>query len=440
MTQIENPDKPEKKINKKARLMIVGGVLALALLVAIGFPVLNSQLSARPTGTTIVLDNGVIAPRGAENSGHGYLLDDNRIPRVETCEEWSERWLFEGPAVGFTAAQQYPTAKIEVSTQIYIKNQHLDSNGDGVICFHEDYEKPVPAYAWEPWIAAVEAVRAGLSSVEGEPHPIDFAASPNSSPEHARIIREGVEFALRVWSPYINSKDPLPTTLVHPDDKQWFLKRTREIGDRMDQWWDYTDGQSGGAVGATPAGVPTMYFMTSEGFPPSAEDMNYYVHEVAHFFETLNLKGAKNPVSPCWFVEGPATFIGYALAFPEDQKRTIEELSEARKYRGKLIFDYYYGLGDPLAEQLEDDVLNLPLEDKYCQHDGPALGYNLGMFVAEKLIFDYGFSAYIEIVEARNRFNLPQAFEAVTGRDYEDWVSKKLVPHLDIELRKFANG
>jgi M6 family metalloprotease-like protein len=80
----------------------------------------------------------ITIPNPAENSDHGYLLEDDRIPTISTCEEWEEFWVLEGPAVSFEAAESKDDSQIAVSTQIYLKNKDLDSNNDGVICYLEN--------------------------------------------------------------------------------------------------------------------------------------------------------------------------------------------------------------------------------------------------------------------------------------------------------------
>ena len=76
-------------------------------------------------------------PTIPENSNHGYLLEDNRIPTIYSCEEWVVFWDQLGPAVSFEVANEFPSSVIAVSTEIFLKNRHLDSDGDGVICFLE---------------------------------------------------------------------------------------------------------------------------------------------------------------------------------------------------------------------------------------------------------------------------------------------------------------
>ena len=436
----------ESEARRLPKFLIPASVLTLSLVAAASIFVFVSgpnQTEEENPVSMRLLDNGVEAPWSAENTEHGYLLQDNRIPRLETCQEWEDFWDLEGPAVGFAAADLYPDVEIAVSTQIYAKNQHLDSNLDGVICFYEEQAKPVsPNQIDGEWFAAVESVRAGLISNVDDPHPLDFSASPTTDPEHAEIIREGVEYALKVWGPFIESNRPLAMTVVHPNDKKWFLDRWAKLGkdNTGEFWWNLAVGNGGGAVGVTPAGIPNMYFMTSADYPPPAGSVDYYVHEVAHFFESLNVEGVSTPDAPCWLVEGPATFIGFAMAYPEDLGRTTSQLTYERESRAKGLVSYYSN-GEGLSDgTLRDDILNFPRNDDRCQHTGPQLGYNLGMFVAEKLIADFGFNAFIDISTSIAGRTLPQAFELALKQDYEKWVDTKLVPYLQDELTKLAGN
>ena len=79
-----------------------------------------------------------VIPNPPENSDHGYLLEDDRIPKIDTCQGWEEFWVLEGPAVSFAVAEAAGNKDIAVSTQIYLKNKHLDTNQDGIICYFED--------------------------------------------------------------------------------------------------------------------------------------------------------------------------------------------------------------------------------------------------------------------------------------------------------------
>lgn len=93
-----------------------------------------------------ITSKGVVIPAQPENSNHNYLLEDDRIPSIDSCDEWANFWFGNGPAISFAAAEQVAGyLDVEVSTQIYVKNEQLDSNGDGILCLEEDQED-VAAY------------------------------------------------------------------------------------------------------------------------------------------------------------------------------------------------------------------------------------------------------------------------------------------------------
>lgn len=130
------PARQKGSFLKNAWFRIAAGLLLIAV-VAAGLVVLGEREQS-PSADQIVLGNGVLAPAIPENSDHGYLLEDDRIPRLETCAEWSDFWVYRGPAVSFDAIEEHPGLDIAVSTQIYRKNRHLDANKDGIICFEGD--------------------------------------------------------------------------------------------------------------------------------------------------------------------------------------------------------------------------------------------------------------------------------------------------------------
>lgn len=430
--------------NRKAKLAWIAAPAAATLgLGVLAFSFLGqgstSDLDAASSGNQST-SNGVVAPDENENSDHGYLLADNRIPRLETCEEWDEFWIYEGPAVSFAAAEIYADPEIAVSTEIYTKNRHLDTDLDGVICYLE-YERPAAGSSGpesldveEPWMRAALSVRQLADYRESEPHPVDFAASPSVDPDHAQIVYDGVDLALRFWAPFIESDRPLAMTVVHPDDKEWFLDRWRELGrdNTGEFWWNLAKGGGGGAVGWTAEGVPNMYFMTSAAYPPPNDSVDYYVHEVTHFFQTLNLGAAGEGSAPCWYGEGSANLIGWSMAYPNDLERTFAQMDFNRRDRAGILMEFYQANGGLTIELLEEQVLNSPFGEvgPTCQHEFPQFGYNLGAFVSEKLVADYGFDTFIEMSKLMGKMELPEAFTQVTGDDYLTWVRADLFPYL----------
>jgi hypothetical protein len=424
--------------------LAVVGLIASAVAFAPSPEVQTQEIVEVETET---LENGVQSPVRSENSDHDYLLDDLRIPRLETCEEWDEFWVYEGPAVSFAIASLYDEPMLAVSTQIYKKNIHLDADNDGVLCFFENEAKPLApiqdqstnasadeseAELDESWKEAVLSVREAISVEQAESHPLDFAVSPSVVPSHATIVRDGVETALRFWAPYIESDIPLAMTVVHPKDKQWFMKRWEQLGrdNTGEFWWDKAIEFGGGAVGTTRTGIPNMYFMTSEAYVPPRGRIDYYVHEVTHFFQSLVLGTKGEAAAPCWYFEGTANFIGFAMTYPGGEATTMGEVAKERSQRAKVLMDFYENNGGLTSQRLERDVLNFPPGDDTCQHEAPAFGYNLGMFVSEKLLIDFGFAGFVKMSKEMARLPLPEAFAKATGVNYDKWVRDDLFPYL----------
>lgn len=444
---VEPTPEPKVSARSKGRPAFLGAALGgvgLVGLIAVGifFTGQDEPQQAQTTQEPVEVEEQVAIPAANENSDHGYLLEDDRIPRLATCEEWEEFWIYEGPAISFSAASLHNDASIAVSTEIYLKNKHLDTDGDGVICYleYESRSKEAPSEpdtatdVAEPWMGAALSVRELIDFQESEPHPVDFAASPSVDPAHAKTVYDGVELALKFWAPFIDSDRPLAMTVVHPDDKEWFLERWRELGrdNTGEFWWGLAEGGGGGAVGWTSEGIPNMYFMTSAAYPPPRESVDYYVHEVTHFFQTLNLGAAGEDSAPCWYGEGSANFIGWSMAYPKDLQRTFDQLNFLRKERAGILMEFYDANGGLTEKRLELDVLNTPFATAgpTCQHEFPQFGYNLGAFVSEKLIIDFGFEAFIEMSKLMRENELPQAFRMANRVDYETWVRNDLFPYL----------
>jgi len=410
-----------------------------------------AQLSGNSTTDSLASGTeGWTIPAQAENSDHGYLLDDDRIPRLGTCDEWVDFWDLAGPAVSFEVASAYDEPELAVSTQIYLKNKHLDNDKDGVVCFFENESKPLIIAGGETknsnaesdesqkWIDAVISVRSSINSEGTRSYPLDFSASPNVVASHSKVIREGVDLALKFWAPYIESNRPLAMTVVHPKDKAWFLDRWESLGrdNTGEFWWNLAKDGGGGAVGTTESGIPNMYFMASESFAPPSGPVDYYVHEVTHFFQTLSLGASGEAAAPCWFGEGTATFIGFSMTYPEDESRTIAEFAATRRDRAKILMDFYESVGGLSNERLERDILNFPPGDPTCQHETPQFGYNLGMFVSEKLIIDFGFESFIAMTKKMSSQELAKAFQTVNKVSYEEWVRDSLFAYITETLAR----
>ncbi len=122
------------------------------------------------------------------------------------------------------------------------------------------------------------------------------------------------------------------------------------------------------------------------------------------------------------------------MTYTNDVDRTLEEFASTRVDRAQILMRFYDANGGLTEKRLIRDILNFPKGDETCQHKEPAFGYNLGMFVAEKLIIDFGFQAFIDLTRGMDKANMANAFKAATGADYEGWVKEEVIPYLQREL------
>lgn len=284
----------------------------------------------------------------------------------------------------------------------------------------------------EAWKNAVAEIKSKNPSDASERPPLDFAASPSSKSEHVDAVREGMELAVKFWGPYLDSDVPVIATLVHPDDKEWFLNRWEETGrDNVgESWWFAAVDTGGMASGWTPEGRPTIYFMAADIYPPQIEPKDVYYEMAMQYFKTQELGVSGESLAPCWYSSGTAAFIGASMIYPTEFDRTILSMSASRRYWASVLMGYFEQQGGLNATELENVVLEMRYEDYRCLQEPPYFGYNLGIFVTEKYLIDFGFDSLLELTTQMGSMELPQAFTQVNGVDYEQWVISELVPYL----------
>lgn len=178
---------------------------------------------------------GYLVPDPAENSDHGYLLEDNRIPSIETCEEWVEFWVGAGPALSFAAAEVHGDPAIEVSTQIFMKNRSLDSDGDGVICYLEFEAQPIAEAQgpeWQTTLSLALTEEAALAPIEAckieQAPPIWFTRAGFPQAEEYRV-REG---RVVVQLIYVDATD-LPARGLPSEDADFWINGAGEFLEDM---------------------------------------------------------------------------------------------------------------------------------------------------------------------------------------------------------------
>ena len=283
-----------------------------------------------------------------------------------------------------------------------------------------------------------------------DPYPMDFMASPSTDLEQADAVEEKVRNATKLWGNYFDAEIPLAVTVVHPNDKEWYLERWEALGrdNAGEEWFGKALGQGGGGgVGWNDYDqIPHMYFMFSDRYKPANLKADLFAHEVTHFFQILAYGDAfGDQAGTCWIGEGSAEFIGLAgkysgnfASLEEDLALNLKEYSRTRQAVAEGILRRHQAdVSRTLAEGLSDDILLMTRIDRECGHpSGAMLGYKLGMFVTEKFMVDFDIQALVNFFHALREQPVKAAFETATGLDYEQWVRQDLVPYLEQEFTK----
>ena len=192
----------------KRRLGFVGfGVIATLLL---------AGCTSAETEATVTGSGSVVIPNPPENSDHGYLLEDDRIPSITTCEEWEEFWVYEGPAVSFAVAEPAENDELAVSTQIYLKNSVLDKNKDGIICYLEDVnntDTPTVAISSETSLSPATECQIKSTNTNFNLISSGFPRNPDYSlPEDRKIVIQLI---------FVDAEDLRHTELPSKDADFW---------------------------------------------------------------------------------------------------------------------------------------------------------------------------------------------------------------------------
>jgi hypothetical protein len=288
--------------------------------------------------------------------------------------------------------------------------------------------QPLPSDYWK---IAVNKVRAGIGKPTKKAHPMKFSYSPSTQKSHAMIIKDGATQALKAWGRYIESDTPLTVFVAHPNDRAWFKKKWESIG-VWENWKEAFERpvNGGGAVVIDKAGVPFMWYMASERFVPPKGPIDYYMHEVFHFYQSLDVAPgiSTSGDDPCWYMEGSATFLGHAMTY-SSAAATLAEMAPMRQNRMKQIRPYLVdSKGKVRAKLLKSVFLNGPKVSNDCQHQGPAYGYNLGYFVTERLVHQFGYDKMMDFSLAAKKAEWPVAFQATFGVAADKWATDTLVP------------
>lgn len=313
------------------------------------------------------------------------------------------------------------------------------NSGTPVVSVPRPTPTPSPLAEIEPWEKVVQIVRSyRATSVKSETS-LDFQRTNKFPETTAANIRAGVVAALNYWSQFHTLKGLLPVSAYTEDDYDWYIDRWIALGrdNTGPGLWERSRG--GGAVGWNAAGQRNMWFKKASYTPAEPllvgtdYSLSYYFHEVTHFFQG-SIIDKRMGSGPCWFDEGSAMLIGESNAY-ESYQRTLQLVSQGRVNKLNELRSF---IGK--AQVAESDVSNLlqnyPRSSPQCQIEFPQLGYGLGWFVNEKLVYDFGWKRYLQFWHAMSEDNWEIAFQKTFDGNFQSWAEKSFDPY----MTKLLNG
>lgn len=381
-------------------------------------------------------------PQIPENSEHGYLLADNRIPTLDSCEEWVKFWEGSGPAVSFAVAAGFPDIEqLEVSTQIFLKNRHLDADGNGVLCF----EGPPSASVMEEsglaeisleGLSGYELVVADIRRYRQSSEPLTF---PNliqvyEDPSVDELIRDHytrmVVRAAEFWAQFGDSPSLVGSVNVFGHDSR-DLYRQRQIaigrGDLSLDAWTRAEGTGGGTVHTDASGKSHAFFRLNDRGGDFPYD-DYAFHEITHSYQEAFAFHGNYENTPCWFGEGYAKAVGHA-------NTSVDDNENLRIYRGLRSSDaarlriYFAAEGEDLKTQIVN-TLQFSHNHPQCNTEEPLFGYRLGWLTAEAWIEEFGFAATVDFMKTVAGRDFEATFESYFGVPMDSWLSTSAADYI----------
>lgn len=383
--------------------------------------------------------NEVAIPSPAENSDHGYLLADNRIPRLENCKTWKEFWIFGGPAISFEVAAKSDHIKnLATSTQIYLKNKHLDFDTNGILCDEEDKNNNEAvtekfSETENVYRNAIEDIRSFRSSgIDGLE--IDAYKGSGVRVDTFNHYLGTVERAAEFWAQFNGGSNVVKSvSVLNNQARKDFESRRKQIGlpNFGEDWWKRSEEFGGGTVISDTQGLSHVWFRLKPGEPDLPSD-DYAFHEVTHSYQDVLSNGNLGKDVPCWFVEGYAMVVGLANSF-DDEARNIEFYEFSRTERIKILNNYYDQFGINSDSELKKNILFKHTHIQ-CNTNEPLFGYRLGMLVSEAWISEFGFSASVEFIKSIQDGNFEENFESEFGISMDEWLTTKAFDYVKKSL------
>lgn len=381
-------------------------------------------------------------PQIPENSEHGYLLADDRIPTLDSCEEWGKFWEGSGPAVSFAVAAGFPDIeRLEVSTQIFLKNRHLDADGNGVLCL----EGPPSASGGEEsglaeisleGLSGYELVVADIRRYRQSSEPLTFpnliqvyedpSVDERMRDHYTRMVVRAAEF----WAQFSDSPSLVGSVNVFGHDSR-DLYRQRQIAIGRDDLtldaWTRAEGTGGGTVHTDASGKSHAFFRLNDRGGDFPYD-DYAFHEITHSYQDGFAFQGNYENTPCWFGEGYAKAVGHA-------NTSVDDNENLRIYRGLRSSDaarlriYFAAIDEDLRTQVVE-TLQFTADHPQCTTEEPLFGYRLGWLTAEAWIEEFGFAATVDFMRTVAGQDFEAAFASYFGVPMDSWLSTSAADYI----------
>lgn len=228
--------------------------------------------------------------------------------------------------------------------------------------------------------------------------PLEAALSPTVDPEKATATIDAYSKAMGLWSFFEVNEVPIVWSIMSEVDYEWWYQRVSEIETprpALDVWNPetnlmghcYPDAFSYCGYGnPTESGFMFQYLIIGSKYDGDP-NRNTVHHEAVHLYQGA-MPGHldADPILPCWFIEGQASFIGNSIA------ATYNPGDPLSRFQRPLPGDATWTVDD--WEAFLGDLAYSESAQQECRHT--EINYTLGAAIFEYL---YGHYSMWEIHE-----------------------------------------
>lgn len=259
----------------------------------------------------------------------------------------------------------------------------------------------------------------------------NMIVSDNVSDEYFESISRDMAEAEAFWKPYVGSLNYTIIVLTEKD-LDWALEQHKKYGGDIDLRRLLSESDSDFCNWSIATGRPgnmLVYICTaSNGI--NLQDAQTLPHEYYHLVQAEARSGQAN-FTPCWVLEGSATFFGSAIGF----YGVSDYNSWSRLFVSRLSGQHelgYFEVYDIVKNGTTEDIVNkiiLPAETGQggsANHCAPAASYYVGAVATELLVGKYGVDKFIDmtLLDYSVVTDWDQSFYQLFGTSLEDFYTE----------------